>query len=153
MQVMIAVYLEALSTEGWQLDAILITHHHDDHISHRHALKRATGAHILGPKGIEGLDRIIEEGPLSDLGVEIMAAPGHTLDMLNFYVPDAKAVFTGDTLFTLGCGRLFEGTPDMMFASLNKLRALPPDTWIYSTHEWALENLAFALSVFPDIYR
>jgi len=144
------VYLEALDKEGWALNTIFITHHHDDHVSHIGVLKDATGARVLGPQNIIGVDEVIGEGPLPDLGIQVLATPGHTLDMLNYHVPAAGAVFTGDTLFTLGCGRLFEGTPEMMFTSLAKLRALPPETQVFGAHEWALENLAFALTQFGE---
>lgn len=143
-------YLNALDQQGWSLTHILITHHDDDHTSHIQALKNATGAQALGPQGIGGIDTVIGAGDLPDLGVRVLETPGHTLDMLNFYIPAAGAVFTGDTLFTLGCGRLTEGTPALMWASLQTLKALPPDTRVYGAHEYTLASLDFALSQLPN---
>ena len=145
-----SVYLAALEAEGWQLDSILLTHHHDDHVARAGALKAQTGATIRGPKGLKDVDEALSPGYLADLDVEVIATPGHTRDMLNYYLPSARAYFAGDTLFTLGCGRLFEGTPEMMFDSLQKIKALPPETAIYGAHEWTLTHLEFALSQFPD---
>jgi len=143
-------YLEAIARHNWSLGDIWLTHHHDDHCSHLAELKRAAHGQVFGPQGMSGVDRGIGDGETLAQGGNVIATPGHTLDMLNFYVPGARAVFTGDTLFTLGCGRIFEGTAEMMFASLQKLKALPEETQVYGAHEYTLANLEFALSEFPD---
>ena len=140
-------YFDALAKAGWALDHILITHHHDDHISHLERLKAATGGQAWGPQGVKGLDYVIAEGASCPLDFQVIATPGHTLDMLSF--AGHGAVFTGDTLFTLGCGRIFEGTPQMMWQSLQKLAVLPDETLVYGAHEYSLANLDFALSEFP----
>ena len=148
-----AAYLQAIKAHDVQLQHILITHHHADHTSHLSTLRAQTGATVWGPKGIPNLDHEIAEGgdqTLAGLNIQIIATPGYTLDMLNFYIPDLQAVFTGDTLFTLGCGRLFEGTPELMLNSMQKLKTLPDKTWIYGAHEYTLANLDFALNTHPE---
>ncbi len=145
-------YFEAACDRNWKISTVLVTHHHGDHTSHLASLSKSA-ASVVGPGTIEGVTQPAAEGDtltLDGLEIQVLATPGHTLDMLNFYIPAAKAVFTGDTLFTLGCGRLFEGTPEMMFESLKKLKALPDETLVYGAHEYTLANLDFALSVFPD---
>ncbi len=154
-------YLEVLAARNWRLGSILLTHHHDDHVSHAGALAAATGAQIHGPDDVQipgHRIRPLAEGTTLRLGgeeapleVQTLATPGHTRHMLNFYLPAAKAVFTGDTLFTLGCGRLFEGTAALMFDSLQKLKALPLDTRIYGGHDYTRANLDFALATAPDL--
>ena len=143
----------ALRETGWTLDQIWITHHHGDHTAGLTALKAATGATVYGPGSkIAGIDHVLKDGDHFDFGphrVEILETPGHTLDMLNFHVPGEKVVFTGDTLFVLGCGRVFEGTSPQMWESLQKLAALPPETVVYCAHEYTLANGKFALSVDP----
>lgn len=144
-------YFTAACDRNWRIETVLITHHHGDHTSHLAQLSKGASK-TLGPDGLQGVDEGLEDGQVLTLGgltVHVLATPGHTLDMLNFYIPGAKAVFTGDTLFTLGCGRLFEGTAELMFDSLQKLKALPDDTLIYGAHEYTLANLEFALSVLP----
>ena len=141
-------YQAALADAGWTLDHILVTHHHDDHIAGLAALKTATGAKAWGPGGIDGVDQVLGAGDAAPLGLRVIETPGHTLDMLNFV--GHGALFSGDTLFTLGCGRLFEGTPAMMWSSLQKLFALPDETLVYGAHEYTLSNLEFALSAFPN---
>lgn len=146
----------ALSAKGWQLTQIWITHHHWDHTDGLATLKAATGAEVLGPversQPIAGLDRHLDGGDSFVFGgqvVQILHTPGHTTDMINFYLPEAGVVFTGDTLFVMGCGRLFEGTPAIMWDSLQKLAALPPETVIYCAHEYTVASAAFALTVDP----
>lgn len=150
-------YLDALSERGWSLDEIWITHHHWDHTDGLVPLKEATGAKVFGPrersKPIKGIDTYLDGGDHIEFAgqpVNIIHTPGHTLDMINFYLPQTGIIFTGDTLFTMGCGRLFEGTPAQMWESLEKLIALPDDTIIYGAHEYTLANAAFALSLEPD---
>ena len=150
-------YLEALETKGWKLSHLLITHHHGDHTSGLTEIKKQTGCTVIGPqqlsKTISGLDKMVGEGDrfeFAGVGVEVLQTPGHTLDMVNYYLPAENTVFTGDTLFTLGCGRVFEGTKPIMWQSLQKLMKLPPETIIYSSHEYTLANAKFALSVDPE---
>ena len=150
--------LSTLKEKHFKLNAILVTHHHLDHTEGLAKLKEETHAVIYGPKAsssqIKYIDIALEDKENIDIGhlaVKPMATPGHTLDMLNYYVPTANAVFTGDTLFSMGCGRIFEGDPQMMWASLQRLRdEIPPETKIYCGHEYTLANAKFAISVDPN---
>jgi hydroxyacylglutathione hydrolase len=149
-----AAALAALKAKGWSLTQIWITHHHGDHTAGLMDVKTATGAEVIGPNPvstpIEGVDRQMGDGDTFAFGgmdVKVIHTPGHTTDMINFYLPDVNVVFTGDTLFTLGCGRIFEGDPAMMWASLSKLAALPDETIVYSAHEYTMANAKFAASV------
>lgn len=149
--------LAALAEKGWNLTELWITHHHGDHTDGLAMVKEKTGCTVTGPKGksasISGIDREVGEGDTFEFAgaeVQVLETPGHTLDMINFYLPSEKVAFTGDTLFTLGCGRVFEGDFAMMWESLCKLMKLPADTVIYSSHEYTLANAEFALSVDPD---
>lgn len=148
---------KALADTGWALSQIWITHHHGDHVAGLGALKAAHNAHVIGPvpgdQLIDGVDQALGDGAhftFANRRVEVITTPGHTLDMINFYLPDDKLVFTGDTLFAMGCGRLFEGDATMMWASLEKLMGLPDDTIVYCSHEYTAANAEFALSVDPD---
>ncbi len=149
--------LRQCESRGWTLTDIWNTHHHWDHTGGNTALKDKHNIMITGPdmiKGrIPGLDKGVGEGDRFMFGehtVHVWHTPGHTKDHIIYYVPDASAVFVGDTLFVMGCGRLFEGTPAQMRASLSKLAALPSDTEVYCAHEYTLSNAAFALTVEPD---
>jgi hydroxyacylglutathione hydrolase len=142
---------------GWKLTHILNTHHHNDHTGGNLELKRATGATIVGPAAdkarIPGIDMALAEGETYDFGKEtakVYDIPGHTRGHIAFWFERAKTVFTGDTLFSLGCGRLFEGTPQQMWTSLSKLRRLPGDTKVYCGHEYTQANAKFALAIDPD---
>lgn len=146
----------ALSERGWRLTHILTTHHHGDHTAGHAALKAETGCHIIGPRkeaaGIPGIDAQVAEGDaftFGDYAVQVIETPGHTLGHVTYVLPGAEVAFVGDTLFSLGCGRLLEGTADMMWASLQKLMALPPQTRIYCGHEYTLSNARFALTIEP----
>ncbi|HEX9462872.1 MAG TPA: hydroxyacylglutathione hydrolase [Alphaproteobacteria bacterium] len=146
-----------LDALGWKLTHILNTHHHNDHTGGNLELKRATGATIVGPAAdkarIPGIDIALAEGETYDFGQEtarVYDIPGHTRGHIAFWFERAKAVFTGDTLFSLGCGRLFEGTPQQMWTSLSKLRRLPGDTHVYCGHEYTQANARFALAIDPD---
>ncbi len=152
-----APYLEVLSQTGWRLSDILITHHHWDHVQGLSALKEATGAHVTGPglsRGkISDVDAFVEDGDrvmAGDLEIRALATPGHTLDQISWWIPAGKFAHTGDTLFALGCGRVFEGDMEMMWSSLDKLaRSLPSETAIYCGHEYTLANARFAVTVDP----
>ena len=145
----------ALAEKGWTLTHILNTHHHGDHTGGNMALKEATGCRIIGPHGggIPGIDQAVGEGDTITFGssaAKIIETPGHTLDHIIYWFEDEKTAFVGDTVFALGCGRVFEGTFDQMWASLAKVRALPPETVIYCAHEYTLANAKFAVTVDPE---
>lgn len=149
--------LEECAKRGWQLTHILNTHHHWDHIGANKALKAETGCQIYGFKGdaerIPGIDHCLEDGDTVTLGDEIaqvIEVHGHTIGHIAYYFEASKALFSGDTLFAMGCGRLFEGTPAQMWESLSRLAALPDDVLVYCAHEYTLSNGKFALSVDPD---
>ena len=149
--------LERLGARGWTLDWILSTHHHADHTGGNLALKQATGCRIAGPKAdaarIPGIDLGLAENDRFQFGeveAQVFETPGHTSGHISYWFADAKALFCADTLFSLGCGRVFEGTPAQMWSSLSKLAALPDDTLVYCAHEYTKSNARFALSVDPD---
>ena len=146
----------ALAERGLKLTHILNTHHHHDHVGGNLALKAATGAKVVGAEKdrarIPGLDNGLQEGEVFRLGAmqaRILEIPAHTSAHIAYWFADAKAVFTGDTLFLMGCGRLFEGTPAMMCASLAKLAALPGEARVFCGHEYTLNNGRFALTLEP----
>jgi len=145
----------ALKRRGWRLSHILNTHHHLDHTGGNLALKQATGARIVGPakdaNRIPGIDiGVGEESGWEFAGraVQVLEVPGHTRGAITFVIEGHA--FTGDTLFAMGCGRLFEGDPAMMWASLSKLMRLPDETEIYCGHEYTQNNGRFALTLEPD---
>lgn len=146
--------LQALQASGLALDAILVTHHHADHVGGVEQLVTATGAPVFGPaaeslpfafRGVRGGDHVA----IASMGLafEVIDVPGHTAGHVAYY--GEGLLFCGDTLFSAGCGRLFEGTPAQMLASLDALAALPDDTRVYCAHEYTLANLRFALQVEP----
>ena len=153
-----AAYKAALADKGWDLSHVFITHHHDDHTEGLADLVAGVDVEVLGPKGDKpghaGITTHLCNGDhfvFAGARVEVMETPGHTLDMLNFYLPSEEVCFTGDTLFAMGCGRVFEGDYPMMWNSLSKLMsALPEQTVIYCSHEYTEANVAFALSVDPE---
>ncbi len=145
-----------LEQRGWTLTHIFVTHKHLDHIEGIPALTAAGGVEVIGPAksaAATGLyDRSVSEGDRFDFAgheVTVLETPGHTLDHVSYYIADDHVVFAGDTLFALGCGRVFEGTPPMMWDSLLKLRALPDDTALYCGHEYTLANARFAVTADP----
>lgn len=147
----------ALEQRRWTLTHILNTHHHADHVGGNLELKTRTGCTIVGPRAdrerIPGIDVALGDGERWALGAEeavIFDVPGHTRGHIAFWFGGAKALFCGDTLFLLGCGRLFEGTPAQMWTSLGKLRALPDDTQVYCAHEYTQSNARFARHADPD---
>ncbi|OCP22046.1 MULTISPECIES: hydroxyacylglutathione hydrolase [unclassified Ensifer] len=149
--------LEALERRGWTLTHILTTHHHGDHVAANVALKDRFGAIIIGPAAeatkIPGIDRSVRHGERFDFAghpIEVIETPGHTAGHICFHFPDDKLLFAADTLFALGCGRLFEGTAETMWQSLSRLLALPDDTTVYFGHEYTLSNAHFAVTIDPD---
>lgn len=149
-----AVVQHLLDTESLRLAAIVITHHHPDHTGGIALLRQRWDVPVYGPRGeqdrIAGLTQVLDDGDHVDLFGEryaVIAVPGHTLGHIAYY--GAGRLFCGDTLFSAGCGRLFEGTPQQMHASLARLAALPGDTQVYCTHEYTTANLAFAAAVEP----
>ncbi len=153
-----AAYEEVLEETGWKLTHILITHHHWDHVQGLDELKEKTGATVIGPERsrqkIREMDRTVEDGDHVRCGpyeVKAISTPGHTLDQISWYIPSIGMAHTGDTLFSLGCGRVFEGDKEMMWSSLVKLmRELPDSTTIYCGHEYTEANARFALGIEPD---
>jgi len=148
---------KALTERGWHLDYILNTHHHYDHAGGNLALKKKTGCVIVGPRNdaarIPGIDARVGEGDTFDLGqhrARILETPGHTTGHICYIFDDDKAAFVGDTLFSMGCGRLFEGTPQQMWTSLQKLIGLPDDTRVYCAHEYTESNGRFAATMEPN---
>jgi hydroxyacylglutathione hydrolase len=145
--------LGELAKLGWTLDLILNTHWHPDHAGGNAKIQEVTGCKIVGPKEvtrIAPLDRAVDEGDVVELGdtrFEVLNTGGHTLGHLSYYDRADGIAFVGDTLFALGCGRLFEGTAEQMWTSLGKLSALPEDTRVYCAHEYTASNARFALSV------
>ena len=147
--------LSALEARGIELAGILVTHHHFDHTGAVDALKAETNCEVWGPPDSPAgpYEHIVAEGDtVSVLGTDfdVLDVPGHTLDHIAYYSPTQQALFCGDTLFVGGCGRVFEGTPPQMRASLEKLSRLPGDTSIFCAHEYTLANLRFARLVEPE---
>jgi len=148
-----AAVLQAVKETGWTLALILNTHWHPDHAGGNAEVKVATGCEIVGPPEvtrIAPLDRPVKEGDEVTLGetrFQVIDTGGHTLGHISYYDAADRAVFVGDTLFALGCGRLFEGTAEQMWGSLSKLAALPDATAVYCAHEYTASNARFALSV------
>lgn len=153
----VAAINAALSRRDWRLTHILNTHHHWDHAGGNLALKDKWGCEIIGPRGeagkIPGLDRPVGEGDVISIGAstaKVLETPGHTAGHIVYYFGDDGAAFVGDTIFALGCGRLFEGTPAQMWSSLSKIASLPAETRLYCAHEYTQANAAFAITVDPQ---
>ena len=148
-----SVILKELEVLGWSLDLILNTHWHPDHAGGNAEIKAATGATVVGPAEVERispLDRKVADGDIVELGetrLQVMDTGGHTLGHITYFDPAGQIAFVGDTLFALGCGRLFEGTAEQMWTSLSRLAALPDETVVYCAHEYTASNARFALSV------
>ncbi len=146
-----------LDKRGWSLSHIFITHHHGDHIDGVEPLQSATHARVVGAAAdderLPTLDLQVSDGETFDFAgheVKVFDVSGHTIGHIAFYIADAKAVFTADSLMALGCGRLFEGTAPVMWESMKKLMALPEETLIYSGHEYTQSNARFALTIEPE---
>jgi len=151
-----AAALAGAEARGWRIDQVLITHWHPDHTGGIAGVVAATGAPVWGPEAerarFAGLDHGLADGDRVEVGpwtAEVWHVPGHTLGHIAFVLPDAGVAFVGDTLFAGGCGRLFEGTPEQMFASLQRLGELPEETVVYPAHEYTLSNYRFAAHAFP----
>ncbi len=148
--------LAAARGAGWEISMILNTHWHPDHTQGNAEVKAATGAEIVGPEEVRRaapLDRVVAPGDHVMLGgtrFDVIETGGHTLGHVSLHAPDAAAVFTGDALFSMGCGRMFEGTPEQMWAGLERLAALPDGTAVWSAHEYTAANARFALSIDAD---
>lgn len=146
-----------LEKRGWNLTHIINTHHHWDHTGANLALKEKYGAKVIGPAAdqdrIPGIDIAVGEGDeifLGNCSANVFFVPGHTKGHIAYYFETAQALFSGDTIFSMGCGRLFEGTPDQMWRSISKLMSLPDDTLIYGAHEYTTANGEFALTLEPS---
>jgi len=147
----------ALRAKGWRLTDILVTHHHHDHTGGIEELKERHRCRIVAPEaeadGIPEVDETVREGDrvrVGSLEGRIIDTPGHTAGHVSYSFPSEKLVFVGDTLFSIGCGRVIEGTPEMMWQSLLKLRALADDTRLYCGHEYSEANIRFAKTIEPQ---
>lgn len=145
-----------LDAQGWELTHIFTTHHHADHVEGNLALQKRYGCSIIGPRGeaekIPGIDRRVAGGDSftwEGREVRVLDCPGHTLGHIAYHIPEEQAVIAGDTLFSLGCGRVFEGSMEQMFHSVHQFATLPPNTRLYCGHEYTQSNARFALSVDP----
>jgi hydroxyacylglutathione hydrolase len=147
---------KALAATGWRLTDILVTHHHGDHTGGIAALKQKYRCRVVAPRNeagkIANIDETVGEGDTVKVGAlsgTVLETPGHTAGHISYFFRADKLAFVGDTLFSVGCGRVIEGTPDMMWQSLLKIRALPDDTRLYCGHEYTAANCRFALTVEP----
>jgi hydroxyacylglutathione hydrolase len=147
----------ALKATGWKLTDILVTHHHGDHTGGIAELKARYGCRVVAPEGEVGaipeVDETVREGDSVHVGAlegRVIETPGHTAAPATLYFPADKLVFAGDTLFSIGCGRVIEGSMAQMWRSMLKLRALPDDTMLYCGHEYTLANIRFAKTIEPD---
>lgn len=152
-----APIIAAADAAGWNVTHVLVTHHHADHVQGIPALKQRYGATVVGPRAeageIPGIDVAVVDGDPVAVGTlvgRVLETPGHTIGHVVYLFEDDHALFAGDTLFTLGCGRPFECEPAVLWRSLQRLKALPDDLNVYSGHEYTLANARFALSVDPD---
>jgi hydroxyacylglutathione hydrolase len=152
-----AAYLREAETRGWRITQIWNTHWHPDHAGGNEAIKAATGCTIVAPEGdalkIAGIDRTVSHGDTIMLGAwnaGVIEVGGHTLGHVAYHLPEAGIAFVGDSLFALGCGRMFEGTAPQFWKSLSRLKALPQDTTLYCAHEYTAANAKFALHADPD---
>lgn len=152
-----APVLAEADKRGWRITKVLNTHWHPDHTGGNLAIKAATGATIIGPEGengrVPGLDRALKEGDRIAIGAheaEVWEVPGHTLGHIAYIFREDHVAFVGDTMFAMGCGRLFEGSPAQMHRSLARLAGLPDDTRLYCAHEYTLANARFAAHAFPE---
>jgi hydroxyacylglutathione hydrolase len=152
-----APVIKALQREGWHLTDILVTHHHADHVGGIAELKQKYDCRVVAPHdktaAIPEVDERVREGDTVKIGTltaRVLETPGHTLDHVSYVFDNEHALFAADTLFSIGCGRVFEGTYPMMWESLLKLRALPDDMRLYCGHEYTASNVKFALGIEPN---
>jgi hydroxyacylglutathione hydrolase len=152
-----AAVSRALDERGWRLTDLFITHHHTDHTQGIAALKERYGCTVTGPAGeaerIQGLDRTVDESSaltFAGRNVRVIETPGHTLGHIAYFFTEDQLVFTGDTLFAMGCGRIFEGDAESMWGGVQKLLALPGTTSVYCGHEYTAANGRFALTIEPE---
>ncbi len=151
------VILREADTKGWKITQIWNTHWHPDHAGGNEAIKAVTGCRIVAPTGerdrIAGVDRMVSHGDrvnIGDHGAAVIDVGGHTAGHIAYHLPDAEIAFVGDSVFALGCGRMFEGTPEQFWASLQRIKALPAATMLYCAHEYTAANAKFALHADPD---
>ena len=151
------VYLAEAAAKGWTITQIWNTHWHPDHAGGNEAIKAATGCKITAPAGevdkIAGVDCTVDQGDTVSLGAftaQVINVGGHTLGHIAYHLPEAGVAFVGDSVFALGCGRMFEGTAPQFWASLERIKALPPETMLYCAHEYTASNARFALHADPD---
>jgi hydroxyacylglutathione hydrolase len=148
--------LAAAAARGWRISQIWNTHWHPDHTGGNDAIRDATGCTITGPleaERVSRMDRVVAGGDRARIGTveaELIDIPAHTAGHVAYHLPAESIVFTGDTLFAMGCGKLFEGGAEQMYDNLRRLAALPPETRVYCGHEYTLANGLFALTVEPD---
>lgn len=149
--------LAALAEKGWTLTDILVTHRHSDHVQAIDALKKRTGCRVVAPAkardAVPSADLWVREGDgvlVGTLEARVLETPGHCADHVSYWFEQDNALFAGDTLFTLGCGRMFEGTYADFWKSLRRLAALPDETRVYCGHDYTLSNARFALAADPD---
>lgn len=150
-------YLRQAAAKGWRITQIWNTHWHPDHAGGNEAIKAATGCTVIAPAGeaakIKGIDRAVSQGDTVLLGgasADVIDVGGHTLGHIAYHLPDAAIAFVGDSVFALGCGRMFEGTAEQFWASLERIKGLPPETTLYCAHEYTAANAKFALHADPE---
>ena len=152
----IKLCLKILELNDCKATHILLTHHHDDHIAAVQDLKNKFQSIVVGyenDKKIPEPDLKVKDEEIFEIyqnKFKVIHTPGHTLQHINYFMPDCNILFSGDTLFSIGCGRMFEGTPEVFWESLSKIKQLPEETTIYCGHEYTLSNVKFALSIHPD---
>jgi len=149
--------LREAAAKGWRITQIWNTHWHPDHAGGNAAIKAATGCRITAPEvdapKIAGVDRTVGNGDTAELGewtAQVIDVGGHTMGHIAYHLPEAGIAFVGDSVFALGCGRMFEGTAPQFWASLSRVKALPADTALYCAHEYTASNARFALHADPD---
>lgn len=149
-------YLREAGSKGWQITQIWNTHWHPDHAGGNNAIKAATGCTVIAPAEVARIaepDQVVAHGDTVTLGAftaQVIDVSGHTNGHVAFHLPEAGVAFVGDAVFALGCGRMFEGQPDQFWASLERIKALPPETLLYCAHEYTQSNARFALHVDPE---
>ncbi|MGB3738595.1 MAG: hydroxyacylglutathione hydrolase [Pontixanthobacter sp.] len=149
-------YLKQAAAKGWTISHIWNTHWHPDHAGGNGAIKAATGCEVIAPAEVERIakpDRVVAHGDTVSLGkfvAEVIDVSGHTNGHIAYHLPDAGVAFVGDAVFALGCGRMFEGEPDQFWASLERIKALPPETMLYCAHEYTAANAKFAVHADPE---